>query len=163
MIFVTVGTQLPFERLIKAVDDWAGANPDVPVIAQVGLTEYRPQHMEVVNKLDPDDYQRHFNQAKVVVSHVGMGTIISGLESAKPLVLMPRLAAFGEHRNDHQLGTAKQFRDKKNIHIVESAEELGLAVTKALAAQDKPQNATLSISPALLERLRGFVQSVKAQ
>jgi len=163
MIFVTVGTQLPFERLIKAADEWAGANPAIPVIAQVGLTEYRPLHMQVVNKLDPDHYQQHFKQAKVVVSHVGMGTIISGIEAAKPLVLMPRLAAYGEHRNDHQVGTAKKFGSIKTIHIVESAEELGLAITAALNQNENLESASLNTSPVLLGKLKEFVQSVKAR
>lgn len=163
MIFVTVGTQLPFERLIKAVDDWAAANPEVPVIAQVGLTEYRPKHMTVVNKLDPDLYQQHFKQARVVVSHVGMGTIISGIEAAKPLVLMPRLAEYGEHRNDHQLGTAKKFRDIKSIQIVESTEDLGMAITRALNQDQNLESSSVNTSPILLARLKEFVQSVKAQ
>lgn len=161
MIFVTVGTQLPFERLIKAADEWAGENPDVPVLAQVGLTEYRPVHMQVVNKLDPETYRQHFTHARVVVSHVGMGTIISGIEAAKPLVLMPRLAQFGEHRNDHQLGTAKKFRDIKSIQIAESAADLKAAITRALQQDDLPENAALRISPVLLDKLKGFVQSVK--
>jgi UDP-N-acetylglucosamine transferase subunit ALG13 len=164
MIFVTVGTQLPFERLIRAADEWAGNNPGMPVIAQIGLTEYRPVHMEVVNKLDPETYQRHFTQAKVVVSHVGMGTIISGIEAAKPLVLMPRLAKFGEHRNDHQLGTAKKFGDIKSIQIAESVEELKTAITRALQQGDNMSgNSSLRISPLLLDKRKGFVRSVKAE
>lgn len=161
MIFVTVGTQLPFERLIKAVDDWAAANLEVPVIAQVGLTEYRPKHMTVVSKLDPDQYQLHFRQAQVVVSHVGMGTIISGIEAAKPLVLMPRLAEYGEHRNDHQLGTAKKFRHIKSIQIVESVEELGQAITRALVQGQNLENSSINTSPMLLTRLKEFVRSIK--
>jgi UDP-N-acetylglucosamine transferase subunit ALG13 len=119
--------------------------------------------MTVINKLDPDTYQQHFKRASVVVSHVGMGTIISGIEAAKPLVLMPRLAEFGEHRNDHQLGTAKKFQNIKSIQIVESAEELKLAITKVLSQDEMVENAALNLSPLLLERLKGFVQSVKAE
>src|SRR6185312_9191493 len=33
VIFVTVGTQLPFDRLIMAVDEWAGAAPGRRVFA----------------------------------------------------------------------------------------------------------------------------------
>ena len=36
MIFVTVGTQLAFDRMIKAVDEWAGARGRTDVFAQVG-------------------------------------------------------------------------------------------------------------------------------
>lgn len=161
MIFVTVGTQLPFERLIKAIDEWAAAHPDVPVFAQIGLTEYQPQHMEVVKKLDPVSYQDYFSRAKVVVSHVGMGTIIAGLEAAKALVLMPRLAKLGEHRNDHQLGTAAKFQHFQNITIVNSPDELKSSVDLALSADQNRGAAPLTLSPALSAKLQNFVQSVK--
>ena len=42
MIFATVGTQLPFDRLIVALDQWAASSPDVEVFAQIGRGEYRP-------------------------------------------------------------------------------------------------------------------------
>ena len=35
MIFATVGTQLPFDRLIAAVDRWAGTRPGREVFAQI--------------------------------------------------------------------------------------------------------------------------------
>jgi hypothetical protein len=34
MIFATVGTQLPFDRLLLGLDSWAAANPGIPVLAQ---------------------------------------------------------------------------------------------------------------------------------
>lgn len=161
MIFVSVGTQLPFERLIRAMDDWAGSNGTEEVIAQIGETQYQPENMKVVGRLDPASYASYFNRANVVVSHVGMGTIISGLESSKQLVLVPRLAALGEHRNDHQLGTASKFSHFANIRIVNDVAELPSAVSDALGSnfESCPQN--LKASPDLLDALRGFVEKVK--
>lgn len=161
MIFVTVGTQLPFERLIRGMDAWAEQHGDETVIAQVGMTKYRPRHMEVTEKLDPTRYQEYFENARLVVSHVGMGTIISGLERAKQLVLMPRLASLGEHRNDHQVGTAKKFQHFDNIHIVESPAEMHTAIDRLLEMTDVGQSASLSLAPALEGRLREFVLDVK--
>jgi len=36
MIFVTVGAQMAFDRLIRAVDAWAGVHPAVSVFGQIG-------------------------------------------------------------------------------------------------------------------------------
>ena len=39
MIFVTVGSQLPFDRLISAVDDWAAGRPDSRTLRSGGRHE----------------------------------------------------------------------------------------------------------------------------
>ena len=161
MIFVTVGTQLPFERLIQAVDDWAGAHPNVPVTAQVGMTEYKPKHLHCVQGLTPQAYQEKLNAANLIVSHVGMGTIISGLSNAKPMILMPRLASLGEHRNDHQVATASKFSHFKLIDIVETPEQLKKAIGQRLDEKQDHTAEDLTVSPSLINALRGFVQGVK--
>ena len=40
MIFVTVGSQLPFDRLVRAVDDWAAGNGGAAAFAQIGASSY---------------------------------------------------------------------------------------------------------------------------
>ena len=160
MVFLTVGTQLPFERLVQSVDKWAGLNPDMPVFAQIGETLYRPKYMEFVERISPAEYAEKFSAARVVVSHVGMGTIISGLENAKPLVLMPRLASLGEHRNDHQLGTARKFSDRAIIDIVESEQALLEALNLRLQGLGGGESAKdeLVTSPELLRKIQSFVE-----
>ncbi|MEM1345650.1 MAG: glycosyltransferase, partial [Pseudomonadota bacterium] len=100
MIFLTLGTQLPFERLVRAVDAWAGARQAV-VFAQIpdpGEGGYVPRHMEWTARLAPEDFTRRCESAQVIVSHAGMGSIITALSLAKPLILMARRSALGEHR-----------------------------------------------------------------
>lgn len=160
MIFVTVGTQLPFERLIAAVDEWAEKNPETPVFAQVGDTKYVPQHMTFVRKITPREYSEKFNNAQVVVSHAGMGTIISGLENAKPLVLMPRLEALGEHRNDHQVGTAGKFSHYAQIHIVNNAQELHEVLSACLQDSQVAKGTCPAASMGLIEKIRAFVDDI---
>lgn len=160
MIFVTVGTQLPFERLIKAMDDWSAEHPDVPVFAQIGGTRYMPQNFQYVEGLSPKAYEEKLNEAKVIVGHVGMGTIITGMEKNKPLVLMPRHASKGEHRNDHQLSTAKRFSRFEAIDIVDSDAELEAAMAKRLQAEDAQSEAS-SPSTTLLATLSQFVETLR--
>ena len=39
MIFCSVGTQAPFERMLSYLSEWSHANPHVPIVAQVGDNE----------------------------------------------------------------------------------------------------------------------------
>lgn len=160
MIFVTVGTQLPFDRLVKAVDDWAARHLDVPVMAQVNGGRYAPAHLQTVSGLSPAEFSDSFSRAEVVVAHAGMGTIISALEVGKPLVLLPRLAALGEHRNDHQLGTARHFARFSCIRVAGCEQDVGPLIDemRRLSIAGVPQAAAPQASSALLEGIRDFLE-----
>lgn len=123
MIFLTLGTQLPFPRLVRALDEVAPTLGE-PVFGQIGESPYRPVNFETVPFLSPQEFKARFAAARVIVGHAGIGTILSGLKAEKPLVLMARRAALGEHRNDHQLATVAQLGRIPGIHIVEDAEGL---------------------------------------
>jgi UDP-N-acetylglucosamine transferase subunit ALG13 len=117
MIFVTVGTQLPFDRLIRAIDEWSSGKPYADAFAQIGPAKYRPKHIPWAEFLDADECRRKTEQADVVVAHAGMGSILTALELGRPIIVMPRLSALGEHRNDHQLDTAKKLMAQGRIFI----------------------------------------------
>lgn len=161
MIFLTVGTQLPFERLIKSMDEWTAENADVEVFAQVGETQYQAKYMATQKNLNPKEYQEKFNEASVVVSHVGMGTIISGLSIGKPMVLMPRQAALKEHRNDHQLATARKFEKFNLIDIAHSSEELFAHLCARLDVNKTYESEELHVSSDLKNCLAQFLNEVK--
>lgn len=128
MILLTLGTQLPFPRLVEALDTVA-PDLDEPVFGQIGDSPYRPRHFESVAFLAPQEFRARFDAARVIVGHAGIGTILSGLRAEKPLVLMARRAAQGEHRNDHQLATAAQLGRIPGIHVVEDAASLRACLT----------------------------------
>ena len=48
-------------------------------------------------------FNQHVQNADLIISHAGMGNIITALENRKPIIVMNRQHALGEHRNDHQL------------------------------------------------------------
>jgi len=123
MIFVTVGEQLPFDRLIIAIDNWA-ADSNTEVFAQIGNSQLKPKNIQYEKHIDPLEFKRVFLAADAVIAHAGMGTIITALELGKPLLVMPRQACFGEHRNDHQLATAKRFLEQGYITVANDVPEL---------------------------------------
>lgn len=123
MIFLTVGTQLPFPRLTAAMDQYA-AEHEEPVIGQIGVeTEERP-HIDARSMISPNDFNDLFNRARVIVAHAGIGTILSAKRFCRPLIILPRRFDYGEHRNDHQVATAEALRHLPGIYIASDACDL---------------------------------------
>ena len=110
MIFLTVGTQFPFDRLVRAVDDaLEGGLIDEDVFGQIGETSYKPHNFESVVSLEKRLFDRRLKDASAMIGHAGMGTITMALENGKPLLVMPRLRRYREVVNDHQLTIARKF------------------------------------------------------
>ena len=124
MIFVTVGAQMPFDRMVRAVDDWARARDRSDVLAQIGPADYVPSHVPYTRFLEPPDFARTYQDAKVIVAHAGTGSILQALELGKPILVMPRRAAMRETRNDHQVATAERFQ-ALGIPVAWDEKELG--------------------------------------
>lgn len=132
MILVAVGMQLGFDRLIAAMDRLAPAL-GMPVIAQTGKGTLVPQHMETRPTLSATEFEALVKQARVVVGHAGIGTILTASRQNKPIVIMPRQAALREHRNDHQLATIRGLAGRPGILIAQDETELAVRIEEALA------------------------------
>jgi len=124
LIFLSVGTQFGFDRLVKAVDSWASKNLNYKIIAQIGAGKYSPSYLECYNFIDPEIFNQYQSEAKIIIGHAGMGTILTALELGKPVIVMPRLERFGEHRNDHQLATARKMINKAGVFVANDEREL---------------------------------------
>lgn len=162
MIFVTVGNMDPFDRLVRTVDDWAADRDPDEVFVQIGNGRYRPQHCRYVDFMSPIRFRETFAQADFVVSHAGMGTIITALEQAKPLVVMPKRASLGEQRNEHQLATVRRFRRSTRIRVAENEQELLEVLADLAASSPSPADAIQQTEewnpdPSLIGFVRDFI------
>jgi UDP-N-acetylglucosamine transferase subunit ALG13 len=156
LILATVGTQLPFPRLIQALDQLAPGLRE-SVVAQTGRSDPSLRNIVQHDRLAPRQFDELFKTARTVVAHAGIGTVLSAKKHRKPIILFPRRASFGEHRNDHQMATAEQLAGRPGIYVAWSVEELeALLVGGDLA----PPQADL-VAPELgrlHETLRGFLR-----
>ena len=157
MIFVTVGTQLPFDRLVRTIDEWAGRSGRPDVFAQVGPSTYRPQHIRSSPFISADEFQRRTRQAQVIIAHAGMGSIISALELGKPILVMPRRSNLGEHRNNHQVATVKHFIEQGRINVAMDEVELAEQLDRLDELVTSGRISHVA-SPRLLRALREFVR-----
>lgn len=161
MIFVTVGHQMAFDRLVRAVDQWAGERGRNDIFAQIGDTAYRPEHIEFAAQVDPSEFRDLVAKADAVVAHAGTGTILTALELGTPVLVMPRHGAKMETRNDHQIATAERFRALDRVEVAMDEIEL---VERLDHLADLPERGLISTtaSEELIGAIRGFILGSKA-
>jgi UDP-N-acetylglucosamine transferase subunit ALG13 len=158
MIFVTVGTQVHFDRLVRTVDEWAGLRRRSDVFAQIGPSTYRPKHIQTRRFIDPTEFRTRVESATAVIAHAGMGSIITALEFGKRIIVMPRQANLGEQRNDHQIATAKRFAEQGRIIVAFNEQEL-LDKLNQLDLFRETEGVSAQASPCLIGAIRMFIET----
>ena len=159
MIFLTVGTQFPFDRLVKSVDQaFDGRLINEEIFAQIGETSYKPLNFESVVSLEKNVFDKRLREASSVISHAGMGTITMALKNHKPLLVMPRLKRYREHVNDHQVATARKFEELGHILAVYDAKDLPNGIRKLKNFVPKERKAN---PEAVADRIHRFLNSLQ--
>lgn len=159
VIFVTVGAQMPFNRLVKTIDQWANEQGRDDVFAQIGPTDYRPSHIQWTRLLDPGEFKRRCEAASVIVAHAGTGSILTALQLGKPILIMPRRANLRETRSDHQVGTAERFRRFESVAVAWDEKEL-IASLEGIDELTGQQPIAPHASHELVKAIREFIDSV---
>lgn len=113
MIFVTLGTQdKEFTRLLQMVENLIDKKViKEEVVAQIGLTNYSSNKMKLVKFMTKEEMQDNIKNAKYIITHGGVGTILDALSLDKKVIAVARLSKYKEHHNDHQLEIVSEFRD----------------------------------------------------
>ena len=165
MIFLTTGTQLPFNRLVQAVDQWIEiTQPDCEVFGQVlalSHSPYHPRNFETKERLSPTEYADTFSKARLIIAHAGMGTILTALTQGKQICIMPRQLKYGEHRNDHQVATVERLGDYTGLYKARDEHDLPGCLDAALQTRMPSQSATIDPFAAtdFTDSLRMFILS----
>ena len=160
MIFVTIGSMFPFDRLIRTMDEWASKNPDEDVFAQIGGGNYQPKNMRWERMIAPDEYKTLVKSSRLIVAHAGTGSVFTAAEFEKPIILVPRRSAMKEHTTDHQLDTARWLEDKPGIFVAWTDEEVGPQIDRAIRLAGTMQSQIpISAPPDFLDRIRNFLQA----
>ena len=102
MIFVSVGTRHDgFDRLIKKLDELSGEGKiKEQIVAQIGNGKYIPSHLKAIKFCSPQEFDDFISQSRVVVSHAGVGVMMSAILKSKPVIALPRKASLNEMDDD---------------------------------------------------------------
>jgi UDP-N-acetylglucosamine transferase subunit ALG13 len=126
VIFVTVGTAEPFDRLVEALDD---LDPE-ELVVQCGASRGAPKRARCMPYLSYDELQALVRGARVVITHAGVGTTLTALGLGKRPVLVPRLRRYGEAVDDHQVAFARRLQQEGLAVMVEDVGRLPVVVRK---------------------------------
>ena len=129
MIFVTIGTTEPFDRLLRALDELSG-----DLVVQCGDGDERPEGARCVEYLTYEELIAHIRAADYVVSHAGVGTILTALSVGKRPIVVPRRKLYGEAVDDHQVELARHLAGLELVTLVEEPEDLPRLVADAPSA-----------------------------
>jgi UDP-N-acetylglucosamine transferase subunit ALG13 len=121
MIFVTIGTAEPFDRLLRAVGE---VDTDEEIVVQAGPSTARPEGPTYVDYLPYAELVEKVRNSRVVVSHAGVGTILTVLAQGKRPVVVARQKRYGEAIDDHQDELARRLADEGLVVLLENPEEL---------------------------------------
>jgi UDP-N-acetylglucosamine transferase subunit ALG13 len=158
VIFLTVGNwQNGFDRLVEAFDRLKaeGVVSD-SVVAQIGDGSFKPRNFEAMDYCTLSQFTNYMNQAQIIVSHAGIGTIFQAIEIGKPLIAVPRKAHLGECNDDHQLTTARQLEQEGKILVAYEISQLKCKLDEALhflPAKNNCSSEIKSVVSSFLEEL----------
>jgi UDP-N-acetylglucosamine transferase subunit ALG13 len=142
MIFVTVGNATQgFRRLLDAVDFQArnGTLKGEDILFQSGHTSsFCPSIGQHVPFLPLEQFEQSVEDADLVISHAGAGTLIQLLRVGKIPVVMPRQKKYGEHVDDHQIELVLGLEAQGRIIPAFESDQLGHAIEMARKIGGKP-------------------------
>lgn len=132
MILVALGTQdKSFVRILEMVEELLEKKIITEeVYVQAGYTKFESKYMKIFDYLDMNEYERLLQGCDILISHGGVGTIVSAIKDGKKVIGVPRLAKYHEHHNDHQLEIIDNFTNQGYILSANNVDELAYAIEK---------------------------------
>lgn len=133
MILVTLGTQnRDFSRLLDEIEKQIkNKNIKEKVIVQAGYTKYNSDNMEIFDFISSDELEKLVKKCRILITHGGVGSILTGIKNNKPIIAAARLSKYKEHTNDHQKQIIKEFEDEGYLLELRDFQKLDKLLIKA--------------------------------
>lgn len=128
MIFVILGgvVEYDFSRILKILDELV---PELGlkkenVIAQIGHTKYEPVNYEWFRFVDGEKFNKYIDEATVIITHGGVGSILKSMNLHKKIIVFPRLYEFNEHIDNHQIEICEKLFEGGYVLYADNKEKL---------------------------------------
>jgi UDP-N-acetylglucosamine transferase subunit ALG13 len=152
LIFVTVGTHhQPFRRLLDALDALDGDD----LVVQYGPGEPPPGVAHAQAYMPFDEMLERFEEADVVITHAGVGSILCARRAGHLPLVVPRRHELGEHVDEHQAELTRALEARGKVIAVWETESLPLLVSEAPARGEPAASADPALSAEVRAALRG--------
>lgn len=162
MILVMLGTQNnSFERLLKKMDELIEKKViDEKVIVQSGYTNYESKNMRIFDLIPQEELEKYQEQADLIITHGGVGSIVSSIKKGKKVIAVPRLHRYHEHVNDHQKQIVESFDKKGYIIGIQRIDELRKAIIRAQEFEPKKYEDQEKSNSKILEIIEDFIEKI---
>jgi UDP-N-acetylglucosamine transferase subunit ALG13 len=162
MILVMLGTQNnSFERLLKKMDELIEKKViDEKVIVQSGYTNYESKNMRIFDLIPQEELEKFQEQADLIITHGGVGSIVSSIKKGKKVIAVPRLHRYHEHVNDHQKQIVEAFDKKGYIIGIQRIDELRKAIISAQDFVPKKYEENNISNSKILKIIEDFIDNI---
>ena len=75
----------------------------------------KSKKMKIFDLISMDELDELISNCNILITHGGVGSIITGLKNNKKVIAVARLKKYGEHTNDHQLQIIENFSNNGYI------------------------------------------------
>ena len=127
MILVTLGTQdKQFYRILAALEVKLDKHLiDDEVIVQAGCSaDFKSKYMKIFDLIPMDEFDEMIKKCDLLITHGGVGSIITGLKNNKKVIAAARLSKYNEHVNDHQLQIIDNFSKEGYILKLDNFDDI---------------------------------------
>lgn len=159
MILILLGTQNnSFHRLLEETEKIIEKGTiKEEVIVQAGYTKFQSEKMKIFDLIPKDELEKYQKEASLIITHGGVGSIITSIKKGKKVIAIPRMHKYEEHINDHQKQIVKKFNDKGYILGTENVENLEKAIIEIEQFEPKKYE---SNNELMLKTIEQFIESI---
>lgn len=159
MILVLLGTQNnSFHRLLEEIENnMKDKIINEEVIAQVGYTKFESHRMKIIDFVSKEQLEQFQNEANLIITHGGVGSIVTSIRKGKKVIAVARKHEYGEHVNNHQIEIVKNFNEQGYIIGVEKVEDLKQAIEKS--KEFKPKEYKIN-NKLMLKKIEEFIENI---
>ncbi len=159
MILVTLGTQdKEFTRLLDAIQkEIDKGNIKEKVIVQAGYTKYESKDMEIFDFIDREKFEKLISECDILITHAGVGSILTGLNNGKKVIAAARLSKYKEHINDHQIQIVEKFDRLGYIIPLKDFGKLDKVLEKARKYKPKKY---VSNTQNIIDHIEEFIDNI---
>lgn len=163
MILVLLGTQNnSFHRLLEEIDKLIEKKVITEdVLVQAGYTKYKSKNMKIFGLISQDELEKYQEQADLIITHGGVGSIISSIKKGKKVIAVPRLHKYHEHVNDHQIQIIDSFSKKGYIIGIKGVEELESAIKKAKTFEPVKYESSNHSENKIIKIIENYIDKIK--
>lgn len=156
MIFVAVGTRkFQLNRLLSEIDALVEKGLiKEKVFAQTGYSDYRPKNYDYIDFMPKLEFDDRIRNCDLLITHGGVGIILTALKNEKPIIVFPRLSKYGEHIDDHQLEITEAFVELNYVLQVTNCNTLLKTIN---VAKKHIFNTYVSNRNSVIEYISGFL------